>query len=521
MKVLLIQPPIEDFYTTPIRNYPLGLLQIASILNQEVELKVLNLRVLKGKIIEKRDFEELDIFFNENKSSPFSLFKGYKYFGKDEGEIKDILEKEKPEIVGISSNFSAHFKEVLKLSKIIKKILPETRIVLGGTHPTLYPKETLINEEIDFVIRGEGETPFKTLIETLKKGMDPSGKSGICFKKNGKILLEEISFEEKIDFIPRRELIEKKDFQWGGSHFSQILTSRGCPFACSFCGKVKTPFRKRSLKSLEEEIEYLEKENIKTLSIEDEVLGIDENFFREVLKIFKGKNFNLYCMNGIYPEILKKELLKEMLEAGFQKLNLSLVDISEETLRREKRPFFKISEKLKEVEDFPLNYEVHFIVGLPNQKIEDLLQILLYLCQKRVLIAPSVYYLAPFSSDFKKYYKGEDFKYFRSSALHSPNPQFSPCVLYTFLILSRFINFIKNALDRYKIKSFSEIKEILKSDRDKIILEKLLQEKKFYFYDKKREDFFEEPQDEEIVKTFFNKFKKIKGFKSNHIANFF
>lgn len=520
MKVLLLQPPIKDFYTTQIRNYPLGLLQIASSLNQEVELKILNLRVLKGKIIENKDFEELDIFFNENKSSPFSLFKGYKYFGKEVYEIKGILEKEKPEIVGISSNFSANFKEVLELSKIIKNTLPETRIALGGTHPTLFPEETLENEEIDFVIRGEGETPFKTLIESLRKGLDPTGKRGICLKKNKKILLEEISYEEKIDIIPRRDLIEKKDFQWGGSYFSQILTSRGCPFICSFCGKVKTPFRKRELKSLEEEIEYLGKENIKTLSLEDEVLGIDEKHFREVLELFKGKGFHLYCMNGIYPEILKKELLEEMLKAGFQKLNLSLVDISKETLKKEKRQFLDILKKFEEVEDFPLNYEIHFIVGLPAQKIEDLLEILFYLSQKRCLLAPSIYYLAPFSSDFQKYYKGEDSKYFRSSALHSPNPQFSPSVLYTFLILSRFINFIKYAIDKYKIESFSDIKDILKSDRDKFILKKLLQEKRFYFYHKEKADFFEEPLDMEILKIFFKKFKKIKGFKTNHWATF-
>lgn len=521
MKVLLLQPPLKDFYNTRIRNYPLGLLQIASSINQEWELKILNLRDLKGKIIKNEDFPELSTYFNENKISPFSLFKGYKYYGIEEKQIEIFLEKEKPEVIGISSNFSAHFREVLKICRTIKKILPEKKIVLGGTHPTLYPEETLKNEEIDFVIRGEGETPFRKLLESIsdKKSFDEI--KGLCFKKNKKIFLGEINFEKNIDLIPKRELIDKREFRWAGSFFSQILTSRGCPFICSFCGKVKAPFRKRGLKSLEEEIEYLEKEKIKTLSLEDEVLGIDENFFREVLKIFKGKGFNLYCMNGIYPEILKKELLEEMLEAGFQKLNLSFVDISEETLIKERRPFLKLSEKLDEIEELPLNYEVHFIAGLPDQKIEDLLELLLYLSQKRCLLAPSIYYLAPFSSDFQKYYKGEDFKYFRSSALHSPNPLFSPSVLYTFLILSRFVNFIKNSIDSYEISSFSSIKEISSSEIDKFIFEKIFKEKKFYYYDKKEKDFFEEQVDKEIVENFFKKLKKIKGFKRNLLASFF
>lgn len=521
MKVLLLQPPLKDFYNTRIRNYPLGLLQIASSINQEWELKILNLRDSKGKIIKNEDFPELNTYFNENKISPFSLFKGYKYYGIEEEKLEILLEKEKPEVIGISSNFSAHFREVLKICRTIKKILPETKIVLGGTHPTLYPEETLKNEEIDFVIRGEGETPFRKLLENIsgKKSFDEI--KGLCFKKNKKIFLGEINFEKDIDLIPKRELIDKREFKWAGSFFSQILTSRGCPFSCSFCGKVKVPFRRRSLESLEEEIAYLGEKNIKTLSIEDEVLGIDKKFFKEVLNLFKGRDFKLYCMNGIYLNILEKDLIEKMIEAGFQKLNLSFVDISEETLKKEKRPFLNVLEKLEEIEKLPLNYEVHFIAGLPDQKIEDLLELLLYLSQKRCLLAPSIYYFAPFSLDFKKHYKGEDFKYFRSSALHSPNPQFSPPVIYTFLILSIFINFIKNYIDRYEIDNISQIKEILKSDIDKIILEKLLKEKKFYYYDKKEKDFFEEPIDKEIVENFFKKLKKINGFKRNLLASFF
>lgn len=522
MKVVLIQPPIEDFYLTKIRNYPLGLLQIGSNIKNISELRIFNARNGGGKIIENEEFKGLEIYFSKNKISPFSLFKGYKYYGKNENQIKNFLEKEKPQIIGISSSFSAHFKEVLKLSKFIKKILPDSKIVLGGCHPTFFPEDVLKNKEIDFVIRGEGETPFKVLIENLKKGNNFPEYRGICYKKNENILIEDINFEEDTDYIPERDLIDKREFKWAGSFFSQILTSRGCPFSCGFCGKVKSVFRKRSIKSLEEEIDYLNKENIKTLSLEDEVLGLDQKFFREVLNLFKGKGFKLYCMNGIYLEILKKELLEEMFSCGFQKLNLSFVDISEKTLKYERRPFSENFIKFEEIEDFPLNYEIHFILGLPRQRVKDILEIIFYLSQKRALLAPSVYYLAPFSLDFEKYYKGEEFKYFRSSALHSPNPEFPPSVLYTFLVISRFINFIKEKIDRYKIKEIGEIKDLLKSDLEKNIFEKVLKEKKFYYYDRNSNDFIQEPVDKEITEIFLERLKKIKikGYKSNLFASF-
>lgn len=510
MKVILLQPPLSDFYHTTIRSYPLGLLHIAAQI-KDTEIKIYNGRLGKPKKIKN---EELDEFYKEEKISPFCLFKGFKIYGKKDDEILNYLKKEKPDLIGINSMFSAHFYEIEVLINKIKKELPSSKILLGGTHPTIFP-EILKNENIDFLIRGEGETPFKLFLEEFIGNKKFERIKGLCFKNNGKIVINDINFEKNIDIIPERNLIEKEDYKWSGSYFSQLLTSRGCIFNCAFCGKIKTPYRKRSLKSLEEEIEHLEKENIKSISLEDELLGFDENFFIEVLKLFKGKDFKLYCMNGIYLGILRKDLIKEMLKAGFKKLNLSFVDISKKTLKEEKRIFSNLFEKLEEVENFPLNYEVHYIIGLPNQRIEDTIELMVYLSGKRVLLAPSSYYFAPLSLDFEKYYKNEDFKNFRSSALISPNPSFSKKVLYTFLILSRFINFIKKTIDKYEIKNLQELIELSNSEIEKEIIKRLIKDKEFLFYDIKLKSYFKEPVEDEIINLFFKKIenKKIKGYK--------
>ncbi len=513
MKVILLQPPLSDFYHTIVRSYPLGLLSIASQI-KDIEIKIFNGRLGKPKRIKNEEFKELDNFYKEEKISPFSLFKGLKIYGKNSHEIINYLKKENPNLIGVSSMFSSHFKEIEALANKIKKELPSSKILLGGTHPTIFP-EIIKNENIDFLIRGEGETPFKLFLEEFIGNKKFERIKGLCFKNNGRIVVNDINIEENIDIIPKRNLIEKENYKWGGNYFSQLLTSRGCIFNCAFCGKIKTPYRKRALKSMEEEIEYLEKENIKSISLEDELLGFDESFFKEILKLFKGKDFKLYCMNGIYLGILKKDLIKEMLKAGFKKLNLSFVDISKKTLKEEKRFFSNLFEKLEEVENFPLNYEVHYIIGLPNQRIEDTIELMVYLSGKRVLLAPSSYYFAPSSLDFEKYYKNEDFKNFRSSALFSPNPIFSKRVLYTFLILSRFINFIKKAIDKYEIEKLEELIELSSSEIEKEIIKWLIKDKKFLFYDIKLKSFLKEPVEDEIIDLFFKKIenKKIKGYK--------
>lgn len=512
MKVLLVQPPVKDFYHTTIRSYPLSLLYIASKIPDSFEIKLFNFRKAKPRIIKNDDFKELENFYKTEKISPFTLFKGYKLYGKSNEEIKKSLEAEKPDIIGISSNFSAHFNETIEFLKISKEACPRAITILGGHHPTLFPEEVLKLKEVDYLIRGEGETPFYEFLT----GKEKEKIKGLCYKKNGKIIINDINFEENIDFLPKREIIEKKDYKWGGAYFSQFISTRGCPFSCSFCGKLNFPFRKRSLKSLEKEIEILKKEKIEFLSLEDEVLGYDKCHFKELLNLFKGKNFKLSCMNGIYPGVLEKEILNEMIEAGFKKLNLSLVDISKKTLIIEDRKIYLEDEKLKLIENYPFLIEIHFIIGLPGQRIEDIIEIFLYLIEKRNLIAPSVYYLAPFSKDFKKYYKGEDFKYFRSSALKSPNKSFSQRIIYTILIISRFINYLKKAIDLFEIKNLDELLFLTKNDEEKEIIKRLLEEKNFYYFDKNLKEFLREPVEDELVKDFFKKLKgkKIKGYKT-------
>lgn len=521
MKVLLIQPPLSDFYHTIIRSYPLSLLLIASNISKNFELKILNCRLGRVKKIKNEDFKELDIFYYENKISPFSLFKGYKYYGLEKKEIIDTIKNFNPEVIGISSNFSAHFFETKNLIKDIKSSYKNAKIVLGGAHPTIFPEEVLKDENVDFLIRGEGETPFNLLLNSFKENISFEKIKGLCYKKNGKIFINEINIEKSIDFIPRRDLIDKNAYKWGGSYFSQFLTSRGCPFSCAFCGKIKTPFRKRNLNSMLEEIETLERENIKFLSLEDEVLGLDAEHFKKTLELFKEKDFKLSCMNGIYLGVLKKEFLKEMEKAGFVKINISLVDISKELLIKEKRNFFDLVKILDEIESYPFLFEIHYIIGMLGQKIENIFETMEYIMEKRALLAPSVYYLAPSSKEFKNYYKGENFKYFRSSSLY-PYNNFNQKTLYTLLILARFINYIKMKIDKFEINFLEDLLDISKDEIEKEILKKLLKENKFYFYDKNLKFFKEEPIETELANYFIKKIKgkKIKGYKKGKFLTF-
>jgi anaerobic magnesium-protoporphyrin IX monomethyl ester cyclase len=84
-------------------------------------------------------------------------------------KIKKIIIEKKPDIVVISCLFSTYFNEALEVAYIVKSIKSDTKIIVGGNHPTLFPEEVLKHFCIDFVIRGDGEEPFRLLVENLMK----------------------------------------------------------------------------------------------------------------------------------------------------------------------------------------------------------------------------------------------------------------------------------------------------------------------------------------------------------------
>src|SRR4030042_4972561 len=122
MKILLIQPPIQDFYQTSIRTQPIGLAYLAaSLQTQGHEVEILDCQTGKKKPIPvPAELSYLKEFYPFNDRSPFKLYSGYYHFGMDWEEIRQRIEDSKAEIFGISSSFTPYHEEALKIGRFIK-----------------------------------------------------------------------------------------------------------------------------------------------------------------------------------------------------------------------------------------------------------------------------------------------------------------------------------------------------------------------------------------------------------------
>ena len=526
MKVLLAQPPIEDFYDTSIRTYPLSLLHLATKIKDICDVSIVDFRSNKKRMLKKNPFPELKPFYRANVYTPFSLFHSYSRFGMDNNGIKQIVETYEPDIVGISSLFTTYAEEALDVARIVKETDARIITIMGGTHPTLFPEHCLYSPHVDYVIRGEGETPLFQLITQLKTGSrkEIDNIPGVSFKKNAETHISDISIEDNINLIPDRSLINNADYRISKRPYTFFLTSRGCPFQCAFCGKPPVPYRKRTRSSIEEEIRQCIELGIKAVDFEDDMLNLDIPFFNSILEGFRGTGIVLSAMNGLYAGTLNKETLDNMYTAGFRRLNFSLVDTSEDIHHAQKRAFpVHLAGLLTDLESTPFLVEAHFIIGLPNQKPDDCIDTLIYLMGKRLLPGPSIYYLAPGSplfnaacgNDWQKY-----IKVMRSSALYPSNPLFPRETLFTFMKLTRFINHAKNIIDQNpsitQLSDIIDVPAIVSKPHDLHIFKTLILDKRFVWYNKEKEDYTEEPQDKNLIAHFFEKIrhKPIRGFKT-------
>lgn len=530
MKVLLLQPPIEDFYDTSIRTYPLSLLYLGSRLKDICDVTVLDLRTNRRRTpLVTHPFPDLTTYYREQIHTPFSFFGKYYRFGSSNEEIREEIEKAGPDVVCISSLFTTYVLEALNVARIAKEVNPEVITVMGGIHPTVFPDHVLAFQWIDFVIRGEGETPLFRLISLLISGgsLKDASIDGLCHREGDNYHISEPYIEQDIDAAPDRSLVHAEAYRLGKKKYTFFLTSRGCPFRCAFCGRPNIPYRRRSLDSIEREIEDCLKLSIDAVDFEDDMLNLDPRFFGEVLELFRGAGLTLSAMNGIYTENLDVATLSRMYDSGFRRLNFSLVDISRSVTDRQGRLFpSNLLTLLPYLENSPYLTEVHYIIGLPDQTPEEVLETMIFLMGRRILPGPSIFYLAPGSPIFAEIPDREwegHMRSMRSSAMLPINPLMPREILFTLMKIVRFINFVKASVDREpgltKLSDLLALPAIEGNPITREIVTALLGEERFICYDLKTKGFHEEPQDKALVRSFFKKARglPIKGFKSMNL----
>ncbi|MDQ1331809.1 MAG: anaerobic magnesium-protoporphyrin monomethyl ester cyclase [Thermodesulfobacteriota bacterium] len=464
--ILLIQPPVRDFYLTSKRTIPYGLASIASSLqNAGFSVEIFDaLATSKSRKLQiPGEMAFLDEYYGKEDLSPFSLFNSFKHFGYGFERIGKAAAMSGAWLVGISSLFTPYAGYALRSAEAVKTFSPACKTVLGGHHPTALPGVVMENGAVDYVIRGEGEISMLLLAEALKSGTGLDSIPGIVFReKDGGIKINEPAVIQNPDNLPfpATGLLDHDFYRRRGTASAVISASRGCPMKCSYCSVGASSFmkyRRRSVGSVLGELDRIINENkAGFIDFEDENLSLDRKWFMTLLDEIKtrfGKSgTELRAMNGLFPPSLDEEMVRLMKEAGFKTLNLSLGSFSSAQLERFGRPDVRdaFDRALLHAGKYGLDAVGYIIAGAPFQTPEDSVSDILCLAGRRVLAGVSIFYPSPGSPDFglcdKLGILPETFSLMRSSAVPVSHTT-SRKQAVTLMRLGRILNFMKSLKD--------------------------------------------------------------------------
>jgi amino acid adenylation domain-containing protein len=155
--------------------------------------------------------------------------------------IETLLHKIQPEIVAVSMKWFLHIARTLEICKIVKTLCPGIKIVVGGNTAAYYPEEIIREENIDYLVCGDGEVPLLEICQ---------GKpiiSNCLYKKNGRIIRSPITYKEEtnpteIYLSHLDEILLSPRAPIFGSFF--IYTHKGCGMNCLYCGGSNKAHRK-------------------------------------------------------------------------------------------------------------------------------------------------------------------------------------------------------------------------------------------------------------------------------------
>jgi anaerobic magnesium-protoporphyrin IX monomethyl ester cyclase len=382
MRVLLVRPPAYsktlEYPSGPRFGLPIGLLYLAAYL----ESAGVDVRIYDALI----DFDWEDVKRNGN---------GQYHLGASWPRLVSKVLEVNPDIVGITNPVSDMAEYATRTAREIKARCPNVFTVIGGPHATSCPGDFLPDDgAVDYVVRGEGEETFARLIEALSGSGDPTGIPGITFMDGGQIRSNPPApFIRDLDGLPlpayhlvpmERYFDLVRDgyptrfmFEYPGSDREvSIITSRGCPFHCVFCGNHLHMGRVWRHNSVEYVLRHMEllisKYGVRHFHLEDDNVGLDSRRLHDLVTGIIAKRWNITwdTANGIRLHGLSRELLEGIKASGCTYLEFGIESGSQETIDDIIGKGIKLDEAervLRTCKDLRINVHALYVVGFPGE----------------------------------------------------------------------------------------------------------------------------------------------------------
>ncbi|MCK6623554.1 MAG: hypothetical protein DPW09_40465 [Anaerolineae bacterium] len=336
--------------------------------------------------------------------------------------ITEVIKCFDPEVVGITAN-TPQVKSAWRAAQAVKSV-KDVPVVLGGPHVSVLPAESAAHPEVDVVVRGEGETVWVKLCDLIERAsqtqanftarhlLDPQaglldGLLGISyFTTDGQehhnpdhppiADLDTLPFPAYHFFkMDRYTNLQPATDAVDGSKSFSIMTSRGCPYRCTFCSQSIMPikWRARSPQSVLAEWQHLVHNlGAQEIGVLDDSANIQVNRLEQIADLLIEHNINhvpWIFVNGIRANLASVQLLDKLRQAGLKRVAFGVESGDPGVLLSidKKIDHDTIRQAFKNAKSVGLETIGFFIIGLPGETEESMEKTIQFACEVDPLIA--------------------------------------------------------------------------------------------------------------------------------------
>lgn len=449
---------------------------------------------------------------------PYSTYIGdLLLHGLSAPEILDRIDSQ-TDVIGYTNMFLHEWNFLKNLLKLVKEQFPDVINIVGGENPTAWWNYMLDqSSDLDICVLGEGEEKMVRLLASIEMGGDIKTVPSVAFRAGTKAMktpsssriinIDEIPWPAW-DLFPIEAYL---DFEYGSGvnrgRSLPMLTSRGCPYQCTFCSSPEmwtTRYYSRDVEKVADEIQfYKTKYNVTNINFNDLTAVLTKNWIINFCQIIQDRNLEISWQlpSGTRSEAVDPEAATFLYKSGCRNFGYAPESGSPRILKiiKKKVKLPSLINSLKGALEAGLNTQANIIIGFPHENLNDLWLTYKLILKMAVigLHSTSVMVFAPYpGSEYYRSLLSEnkiqfDNHYFYSTllrsvgSLRSYHPVFKTWHLFSIQLLFLFSFFgLQYALRPWRIVKLTV--NLLKQKQESVMDQFLSTKFKQLFQDKNR-----------------------------------
>ncbi len=305
-------------------------------------------------------------------------------------QLSGVIHAINPDIVGITS-FTISLIDVCRAAKTVRTAVPLAHICMGGHHPIAFPFQAAVLDEFDSIVVGEGELAFTDLVAALEKGRDIDNIPGVYTKTSitswsarnyhdrrflGSLSVQP-AYVEDIDTLPMPNRNFIRHIQYRSvvgvtGNLATLISSRGCPYQCTFCDVPYKKYRRRSVDKVLDEVAACLAMDYREFHFYDDLFNITTERVTEFCGEIRHRGLQFPWSFRGRVNTVTEESIKLLKRSGCRLISFGVETGSDSGLRQLKKntTLTQIRNVFRWCRKHGVKTLADFMIGLPFEKTE-------------------------------------------------------------------------------------------------------------------------------------------------------